>query len=116
MIQRAGSVLILGACALMLSGCMLRNAGPCYGFGCPSFTSPLGPGATPQPRQSVAASQPASKPGMPAQAETKPPAQPVAQSEAKPKPGPAQTVKAFVKKLLPSRHSSDAQGSAVSGK
>jgi hypothetical protein len=36
--KRAGSVLILCLASLCLSACALRNAGPCYGIGCPAFT------------------------------------------------------------------------------
>jgi len=36
--KKAGSVLILCLSSVCLSACALRNAGPCYGIGCPAFT------------------------------------------------------------------------------
>ncbi|HXQ26148.1 MAG TPA: hypothetical protein VN822_07060 [Candidatus Acidoferrales bacterium] len=35
--KRAGSILILCLSSLCLSACAFRNAGPCYGIGCPAF-------------------------------------------------------------------------------
>jgi len=38
--RNIGILLILGAATLSFSGCSLRRlAGPCYGVGCPTFTS-----------------------------------------------------------------------------
>jgi hypothetical protein len=35
--KKVGSVLLLCAATLSLSGCAWRNLGPCYGVGCPTF-------------------------------------------------------------------------------
>ena len=35
--KKVGSVLLLCAATLSLSGCAWRNLGPCYGIGCPTF-------------------------------------------------------------------------------
>jgi len=67
--RNIGFLLILGASALSLSGCALRRlAGPCYGVGCPTFTSSGQPkvAALPKPpdgnaqAQTAAAGEPSS--------------------------------------------------------
>jgi hypothetical protein len=35
--RKLGSVLVLCAATVCLSGCAWRNLGPCYGMGCPTF-------------------------------------------------------------------------------
>jgi len=35
--RKLGSVLILCAATVCLSGCAWQNSGPCYGIGCPTF-------------------------------------------------------------------------------
>jgi len=81
-----GFALILCASTLSLSGCLLtRVAGPCYGVGCPSFTSssqpkvaqtPIPADATPQGQQAASAqpmptssSQPNAAPSQPVRAD-----------------------------------------------
>jgi predicted lipid-binding transport protein (Tim44 family) len=72
-----GLLLILGVSTLSLSGCFFsRVAGPCYGVGCPSFTSSGQPkvAAVPQPAagnaqaQKSAAAGPSSSPAESSQA------------------------------------------------
>jgi len=85
--MRVGCVLLLCACALALNGCLIENAGPCYGYGCPSHTS--APGTTPQ-NAAVAANAP------------------VVAANDKPAPKPQDDKPhgfvAFLKNLLPSHH------------
>ena len=72
-----GLLLILGVSTLSLMGCSFgRVAGPCYGVGCPSFTSSGQPkvAAVPQPTggnapaQKSAAAAPAASPAQTSQA------------------------------------------------
>jgi hypothetical protein len=53
--KKLEGILILSLCAISLSGCIyLRQTGPCYGVGCPAFTS----GQAPQPTPNASANTP----------------------------------------------------------
>jgi len=56
--RKLRNVLILCAIAAGLAGCAWRNLGPCYGVGCPAWSSS---GAPPQKSASAAAPAPKSK-------------------------------------------------------
>jgi hypothetical protein len=58
--KKLGAVLILFFCALPFSACAIRETGPCYGVGCPAFTSKGAP-ATPPAAQSAPAQDPTQK-------------------------------------------------------
>jgi hypothetical protein len=67
--RNIGFLLILGASTLSLGGCsLLRVAGPCYGVGCPNFTTSGQPKVADVPKpaggnaqaQKTAAAEPAS--------------------------------------------------------
>jgi hypothetical protein len=67
--RNIGFLLILGASTLSLGGCsLLRVAGPCYGVGCPTFTTSGQPKVAAVPKapdgnaqaQKTAAAEPAS--------------------------------------------------------
>ena len=54
--KRLGVLLILGSCMFPLSASAIREAGPCYGFGCPAFASK---GAPPAAAAASASTDPA---------------------------------------------------------
>jgi hypothetical protein len=67
--RNIGFLLILGVATLNLSGCLFRRlAGPCYGVGCPTFTTSGQPKVAAVPKspdgnaqaQKTAAAEPAS--------------------------------------------------------
>jgi hypothetical protein len=75
--KKAQYLAVLAGCTMCVSGCsLMRVAGPCYGVGCPSFTSSGQPkvAAVPQPAgvnaqaQKSAAAAPASAPAETSQA------------------------------------------------
>jgi|SRR5579863_2531100 len=60
--KKLWAVLILCSCTMALSGCLLRDTGPCYGSGCPSFMvskSPQPPAAAKTTAQAAPAAAPA---------------------------------------------------------
>jgi hypothetical protein len=61
--KNMGFLVILGVATLGASGCLRRVAGPCYGVGCPTFTSSSQPkvAQVPQPADPNAAGQTAAQ-------------------------------------------------------
>ena len=43
--KKLGALLTLCCCAISFSACAIREAGPCYGVGCPALTSSKAPAA-----------------------------------------------------------------------
>jgi hypothetical protein len=56
--KKLGAVLVLWACTLPLSACAILETGPCYGAGCPAFTTSKGAPAAPPAAQSAPAQDP----------------------------------------------------------
>jgi hypothetical protein len=93
MVKRPGFLLMIGLAILSLSGCAyMRPAGPCYGVGCPTFSSssqpkvaevPKAPDAN-TPSQTVAAADPNTPASPPASSSQPAASQPDAQQQ---KPG-----------------------------
>jgi hypothetical protein len=90
--KNIGLLVILGVATLGASGCLRRVAGPCYGVGCPTFTSSSQPkvAQVPQPAdpnaptQTAAQAQPAASANSPADASQ---AQPTQADASQPKQG-----------------------------